>query len=1223
MTTPETPSASPPRGGDTSRPAQPARRHPWLRRFVRRALLWLPVAATGALLGLSLALAVALWVWSGTAGSFEQALRWAQTASERYPATLGELRVELDAAASHRLTEGGPVRRLQWSRDGLGVQVDDLDLRWPGLLPALLSGQGVVIERLAAQAVRVEDRRPPQPDSPPLTELPLPLPVDLPFSLAAVHYQGAITVSASELNGRYRYQDERHSLQLDGLRWADGHYRGLATLEARAPLPLDLRLDGDIRVPVQAGLAPQTVSARARVQGTLSAPDATLRVEADAPQLQASATVRPWLQQPLERADVRMERFNVAQFWPAGPSTRLTGHITAQPLNGQDGALWQATAALTNTQDGPWDRQQLPVQRLNARVEQLPASAQGRPWRLAELDATVAGGPLTGRGEVLLPAAGGPPLQWDGQIRWRGWRPDALLSHLPPQTAELDARAHDLKGNTRVELTARAAQAQLDAQGRLDARGQGFDGQATLAVPGARARFDGRMAARDGTGSLQLDLTQAEGLLAWVRGLLPRGATVPVLDTLRAQGAATAQVRWRGGWQNLAALEFDAQASTAGLTLGTEAGTVLLDTALQASRHRGPISVTTERLRAQARIAGAPEAWSRWQLQSAAAVRATWGSDGLAVDTSRWTLRPPVGNQPLDVQIEPLRWRTQGPGAGLTTRGQLAGIPLAWMDTLPQQPLREAGLSTDLLVDAHWDIAWPQDTSLAPRALLRLERRGGDLQWRADAHGAPLAAGVRQLAATLELEGERLKAQAQWDSERAGRADATVESRLSRRDGLPAWDADAPLNGSLTARLPQMGVWSVLAPPGWRVAGSLSAEAQISGTRVAPRFNGSLSANELSARSVVDGIEFTNGRLLARLQGERIAIETLELEGSGGAANGGKLSATGAAEWVDVAGKREPRMTLQVKADQLRASTRADRRLTVSGQLDAALAGTQLKLTGDARVDQALFLLPDETTPTLGDDVVVRGRTTSAATRAARVVPDVNVNLDLGRRFEVRGHGLQARLTGRLNVRSNAERPTPQVLGEVRTASGSYQAYGQRLDIEEGVLRFTGPYDNPSLDVLAIRPYTTQRVGVQVRGTARVPQVRLYSEPDLPDSEKLAWLVLGRPATGGGAEAAVLQQAAMALLSGGNGPTLGQRLGLDELSVRGASSTPTGDATTSSAALTLGKRLSNRLYVSYERSLAGALGTFAMFYDISRRLTLRARAGEDNAVDLIFTVSYD
>ncbi len=1221
MATPAPPSASPPQGGDTSRPAQPARRYPRLGHLARRALLWLPVTAVGALLGLSLALAVALWLWSGSAGSFEQALRWAQLASERYPTTVGELRVELDSDASHRLTEGGPVRQLRWSHDGLTVQVDGLDLRWPGLLPSLLSGQGVVIERLAVQKLHIEDRRPPQPDSPPLTELTLPVPVDLPFDLAELRYQGAADVSASELRGHYRYLDDRHALQLDALRWADGRYQGQVSLEARAPMQLDLRLDGALRVPAQAGLAPQTVSARARVQGTLAAPDATLHVEADAPHLQATATVRPWRPMPLEQADVRMERFNVAQFWPAGPQTQLTGQLTAQPLNGQSGTLWQATASLTNALPGPWDRQRLPVQRLRARLEQLQATPQGQPWRLAELDALVGNGPLSGRGEVLLPAAGGPPLQWDGQIRWREGRPDALLSHLPPQTAELDAQARDQGGNTRVELTARAAQATLGAQGRIDVQARAFDGQATLTVPGARARVDGQLAPRDGSGNLQLDLDQAERVLGWARGLLPRG-TVPVLDTLRAQGTVQVQTRWRGGWQNLAALEFDAQANTPSLTLGTEAGTVQLDTALQASQRAGRISGVLQRLRASAQIASAPKPWSRWQLQSETAVRGSWSDDGLSLDASRWTLRPTATDRPLDLQTEPLSWRTQGPNAGLTTQGRLLGIPLAWLDTLPQQPLREAGLSTDLLFDARWDIAWPQNTSQTPRARLQVERRGGDLQWLAEASGTPLAAGMKQLVATLELEGERLKAQAQWDSERAGRAEASVESRLVRREGLPVWEAEAPLSGNIVARLPQMGVWSVLAPPGWRVAGSLSAEAQVSGTRAAPRFNGSLSANELSARSAVDGIEFTNGRLLARLQGERIAIETLELEGSGGAASGGKLSATGSAEWVEVAGKREPRVALQVKADQLRASTRADRRLTVSGQLDAALAGTRLTITGDARVDQALFLLPDETTPTLGDDVVVRGRSVPSAGGATRVVPEVRVNLDLGRRFEVRGQGLQARLTGQLSVRSSAERPVPQVLGEVRTASGSYQAYGQRLDIEEGVLRFTGPYDNPSLDVLAIRPYTTQRVGVQVRGTARSPQVRLYSEPDLPDSEKLAWLVLGRPATGGGAEAAVLQQAAMALLSGSGGPTLGQRLGLDELSVRGASSTGT-DGTETGAAVTLGKRLSSRLYISYEKSLAGALGTFAMFYDISRRLTLRARAGEDNAVDLIFTLSYD
>jgi translocation and assembly module TamB len=196
----------------------------------------------------------------------------------------------------------------------------------------------------------------------------------------------------------------------------------------------------------------------------------------------------------------------------------------------------------------------------------------------------------------------------------------------------------------------------------------------------------------------------------------------------------------------------------------------------------------------------------------------------------------------------------------------------------------------------------------------------------------------------------------------------------------------------------------------------------------------------------------------------------------------------------------------------------------------------------------------------------------------------------------------------------------------VRTASGTYRAYGQQLAIETGVLRFSGPYDNPALEIVAVRPNaTTQRVGVQITGTAQAPRVRLFSDPDLPDSEKLAWLVLGRPASGAGAEAAVLQQAAIALLAGRDGGALdgglASALGLDTLSFTGESSN--ADGSTNAGALTLGKRIADNLYLSYERSLAGTLNTVSVFYDVTRRVTIRARAGSENAVDLIFTLSYD
>jgi translocation and assembly module TamB len=146
---------------------------------------------------------------------------------------------------------------------------------------------------------------------------------------------------------------------------------------------------------------------------------------------------------------------------------------------------------------------------------------------------------------------------------------------------------------------------------------------------------------------------------------------------------------------------------------------------------------------------------------------------------------------------------------------------------------------------------------------------------------------------------------------------------------------------------------------------------------------------------------------------------------------------------------------------------------------------------------------------------------------------------------------------------------------------------------------------------------------VQITGTALLPRVRLYAQPELPDAEKLSWLVVGRASASGGAEAALLQQAAIALLGSKAGQSRGlaASLGLDELSFRGAETL--ADGSTSQGAVTLGKRFSRNFYAAYERSISGALGTLFVFYDLSQRFTVRAQAGEQSAVDLIFTLPFD
>jgi translocation and assembly module TamB len=577
------------------------------------------------------------------------------------------------------------------------------------------------------------------------------------------------------------------------------------------------------------------------------------------------------------------------------------------------------------------------------------------------------------------------------------------------------------------------------------------------------------------------------------------------------------------------------------------------------------------------------------------------------------------------------------PKAQWHSQGQISQLPLAWLDALSGKSMADLGLRSDLMLAGRWDARHTDAQHLSAM----LERSSGDLHLRVDdSRQDALPADLREARLELNLDAGSLSGSLRWDSTRAGKALMAFSTQLQPLGHGWTLDQKVPIGGSLQIQLPPVDAWSVLAPPGWRLRGTMDADITLTGTLETPRWDGKLQARNLAVRSVVDGIDFSQGRLDARLHGQQIDIQEFSLQGAPtSAGSGGQLALTGSIFWLP--GNSEAdflsrlSMALEMQAKALRLSTRSDRRVVVSGKVATQLRDARLSLSGSLAADQALITLPDDRAPQLGDDVVVRrpaaklptsatpAQKPSASSRASapRLVTDLLIELDLGPDFQVRGRGLDTRLAGKLSLHAvNQERPN--LTGTVRTVRGTYRAYGQRLDIERGLVRFVGAADNPMLDILAIRPQLSQRVGVQVNGTALSPVVRLYAEPELPEAEKLAWLVLGRSASGRGGEAALLQQAALALLGGnrqGPSASLTQALGLDELSF----SSNNGSDTATGATVTIGKRLSKDFYVAYESGLAGTMGGFTIFYELSRRLTLRAQTGTPSAVDLIWTLRYD
>ena len=438
--------------------------------------------------------------------------------------------------------------------------------------------------------------------------------------------------------------------------------------------------------------------------------------------------------------------------------------------------------------------------------------------------------------------------------------------------------------------------------------------------------------------------------------------------------------------------------------------------------------------------------------------------------------------------------------------------------------------------------------------------------------------------------------------------------------------ADATMEGAAELNVANLGAWGTWVPTGWRLGGQMKTSAVFGGRFGAPEINGSIQGNALSVRNFLEGVNISEGDVLISLQGDMARIERFTAKGGAGS-----LSIEGAASLGE-----SPSANLQLKADRFVLLGRVDRRIVTSGAAQLAIGRDALNVNGGFTVNEGLIDFTRSDAPTLSDDVQVVRPAASGATRVTQggtqapspgdPTPPLptstnarNVELDLkiglGTKLRLRGRGIDTGLRG--DLRLTAPNGRLAINGTVSAAGGTYAAYGQKLTIDRGQITFNGPPENPQLNIEATRPNIDIRVGVQVTGTAQNPRIRLFSEPEVSEVDKLSWLALGRASDGlGGADTALLQTAALALLAGeGDGITdqFTKAIGLDELTLK------QNQGEVRETVISLGKQLSRRWYVGYERGLNATAGSFQLIYRIARSFTLRAQSGFENSLDVIWT----
>jgi translocation and assembly module TamB len=424
----------------------------------------------------------------------------------------------------------------------------------------------------------------------------------------------------------------------------------------------------------------------------------------------------------------------------------------------------------------------------------------------------------------------------------------------------------------------------------------------------------------------------------------------------------------------------------------------------------------------------------------------------------------------------------------------------------------------------------------------------------------------------------------------------------------------SPVSGQVTMDMALQKA-GILAGPRISLNGRVSADLKMQGTVGGIVWSGQINGDDMALTLYDQGVKLRDGTARLVLHDQVLEIRQAVFHGGKG-----QLRITGSIP-LD---QQHPDLTATMVADKLQLLAKPGSQLTLSGNARVTNSGGQLAVDGKFVVDNALFNLPETPAPELGDDVVVVRSNEAGSSQAndrkapaSPFSPLIKLAIDLGKDFRFRGQGADLRMTGLVTIIQQPQQE-PKAQGTVNVAEGTFEAFGTKLAIERGILNFQGVMDNPNINIKAMRRNQEVAAGVNVTGTAKTPRVTLVSEPDVPEEQKLSWLVYGHAGGGGGEGGArsAAQNAALGLVNSVvGGKQLAKKLGLDEISF--------GTGASGEQLVTLGKSITDKLTLGYKQGLTSTESAFELTYLLSQHWSVVTRGGQILGISIRYSNRFD
>jgi translocation and assembly module TamB len=386
------------------------------------------------------------------------------------------------------------------------------------------------------------------------------------------------------------------------------------------------------------------------------------------------------------------------------------------------------------------------------------------------------------------------------------------------------------------------------------------------------------------------------------------------------------------------------------------------------------------------------------------------------------------------------------------------------------------------------------------------------------------------------------------------------------------------------------------------VAGQINGRGELSGPLMRPAVNGELT---LSDGRVIDP------RLPLAMEQINVTVNMLgynaNLKGVIRANERRELVLQGEFDWqselpsgsVSLRGERlpiniEPYAELYVAPDLTVAFTRGE--LSVNGRIDVPSGAIEIRG------------LPPRAVSVSDDEVIVGVEKPEPVIRS--LMMDVVVRVGSSDdKVTFAAFGATGDLSGTLRIGN-----TVDTRGTLRLNKGRFEAYGQDLTLRKARLLFVGNLSQPYLELEAVRTVGSVVAGLRLKGLVQSPETEVFSSPEMPQTDALSYLILGR-APRSEQDDGQMSRAALSLgLNQANkiAGALGAEFGIRDLTLEAEGS---GDQT----AVVASGYLTDELSIRYGVGIFVPVTTVALRYDLGRYFYLEAASGLAASLDIFYT----